>query len=351
MPTGIALAIAIGLLLVNAVFVAGEFCVTSTRRAQIDPLVEQGNARAKSAQWALENVSLVLAMTQLGITLASTGLGVVAEPAVAKLIESPLEHFGAPPALIHSIGFILALIIVVFLHILIGEMIPKNLTVSANVKVCLALAPTLVRLSRATKHVIHALNRFANFMIRLFGAEPKDELDSAFTVEEVASIVTHSEEAGMIHDDLGLLAGSLEFSKKDVRTVMVPLAQIVALTQPFTPLEVEKLVSQTGFSRFLVQDPAGQFIGYVHLKDMLYAQTQSLRNTVIEDWRIRPLPVVAPDEEVEEALQTMRKSGVHLAEVKEGKTGMLLGFIFLEDILEELVGEVRDSMQRERKTA
>lgn len=335
--------IAVVLLAINAFFVAGEFSITSSRKAQIDPLVDEGRRGAKDAQWALEHVSLMLAVCQLGITLASTGLGAVAEPAIAQLVEGPLVAVGLPAATSHLIGFVAALVIVVFLHILAGEMVPKNLTVSSPVTVVLALTPILVRLGRLVAPVVHALDNFANWFVRKMGFEPQAEVSATFTAEEVASIVELSEKEGKIRDDTGLLTESLEFSEETVGSVMVPFDEVVRLPASSTPADIEKVVSRTGFSRFPLTDDSGQCIGYIHLKDILDADAITRYQPLPAD-TIRMLPTADAHSEVERALETMQQTGVHVAKVTE--EGEVKGFIFLEDIVEELVGEVRDAMQK-----
>lgn len=334
---------AVVLLAINAFFVAGEFAITSSRKSQIDPLVDEGRRGAKDAQWALENVSLMLAVNQLGITLASTGLGAVAEPAVARLVEKPLRQFDVPAATSHVIGFAVALIIVVLLHILAGEMIPKNLTVSSPVAVVLVLAPVLVRLGRIIRPIVHAMDKMANWFVRLVGFEPQAEVSATFTAEEVASIVELSEKEGKIQDDAGILTESLEFSEETVATVMVPFDEVVCLPASSSPSDIERAVAKTGYSRFPLTDEQGSVVGYIHLKDILDATSQT-RDEPLGDDKIRELPTAAPESEVERALELMQRTGVHVAKV--ARDGNVIGFIFLEDIVEELVGEVRDAMQR-----
>ena len=145
MSAGMGIAITVALLAVNAFFVAGEFAVTSTRRSQVEPLADEGARGTRDALYALQHVSLMLAICQLGVTVASTTLGVVAEPAIAHLVESPLERLGAPEATSHVIGFAAALIIVLFCHVVFGEMVPKNISIAAPVRMLLILAPILVR--------------------------------------------------------------------------------------------------------------------------------------------------------------------------------------------------------------
>lgn len=350
MNTTTALVLALVLLAANAFFVGAEFAVISARRSAMEPLAAAGSKRARTVLWAMEHVSLMLACAQLGITVASVSLGVVAEPAVARLIEGPLAAVGLPAAAVHPVAVVIALTIVVYLHVVLAEMVPKNLAVSGPDRAALWFGPPLVFLARVVSPVITTLNWLANAIIRLFGVEPKDEVVSAFTAEEVQSIVERSRAEGLLDDTNGLLTGAIQFSDRTAAEVMVPLAQLVTLRQGGTVADLERLVTRTGFSRFPVMDDDGAPIGYLHLKDVLFAGPDD-RDRAVPDWRVRALAQVAPGDEVEDALAAMQRSGTHLARVVgEGEptagADEVLGVVFLEDILEELVGEVRDAMQR-----
>ena len=326
----------------NAFFVGAEFAIISSRRSSIEPLAAAGDRRARTVLWAMEHVSLMLACAQLGITVCSTSLGLVAEPALAELVAHPLHALGASDAWVHPVAFVLALLVVVYLHVVLGEMVPKNLAVAGPDRAVLLFGPPLVWLGRVVRPVITALNWIANHAVRVVGVEPRDEVASSFTAEEVQSIVERSAAAGLISDEQGLLSGALEFSDLTARDVMVPAARLVGIDEGATPDEIEHLVGRTGFSRLPVRDQ-GELVGYLHVKDVLYADSAT-RLQPVPDWRVRRLAVVAPDDEIEEALAAMQRSGAHLARVDEG--GTAVGVVFLEDILEELVGEVRDAMQR-----
>lgn len=353
MNSGIALGLSVVLLILNAYFVGAEFAIMSARRSRIEPLAEgrsQTARRAKTVLWGMEHVTLLLAACQLGVTVCSTGLGAVAEPALAHLIAPPLARIGVPAAGAHTIAFFGALLIVVFLHVVLGEMVPKNISVTTPERAALWLTPTLVRFTKLSHLVIHGLNALANGVVRLTGHEPKDEVTSAFTADEVASIIERSEAEGVLQDDLGLLSGVIEFSERSAGEVMVPLSELVSLGAQVTPAEVERLVGKTGFSRFPVMDGAGIPVGYLHLKDVLYASAAQ-RHDHVPSWRVRDLPTIAADEEVEDALAVMQETGTHLVCVTADGAGpdaehAPLGVVFLEDVLEELVGEVRDSIQR-----
>ena len=343
MSSTVALVLAVVLLAANAFFVGAEFAIISARRSSIEPRAQEGDRRARTVLWAMENVSLMLACAQLGITVCSTSLGVVAEPAIAHLIEDPLEAMGVGEQWTHPIAFVVALLIVVYLHVVLGEMVPKNLAVSGPDRAVLVFGPPLVMVARVVRPIIVSLNWLANHLLRLFGVEPKDEVASAFTAQEVQSIVERSQAEGLLDDAQGLLAGALEFSDRTAADVMVRPDELVTLGPGATPEEVERLVTRTGFSRFPVVDDAGVPVGYLHVKDVLYADAGT-RGLPVPAWRVRELAVVGPGDEVEEALAEMQRTGAHLARVDED--GSPVGVVFLEDILEELVGEVRDAMQR-----
>lgn len=215
MNSTLALVLTVLLLAMNAFFVAGEFATTSSRRSQIEPLVEEGVRGSRYALFALEHVSLMLAICQLGVTVASTSLGVVAEPTFAAMVEGPMEKWGLPYSWVHVVGFTFSLVLVLFLHVVFGEMVPKNLSIANPQRLLLVLAPILVNIGHVIRPIIRAMDHLANWFLRLAGVEPKSEISATFTIEEMATIVEHSQQEGMIDDDLGLLSGTLEFSTDD----------------------------------------------------------------------------------------------------------------------------------------
>ena len=169
----------------------------------------------------------MLAAAQLGVTVCSVALGVLAEPAVAHLLEGPLHAIGLSAAAVHAVAFTIALLLVVGLHVVLVEMVPKNISVTYPEKAALVLVPTLLMFEKVFYPIIAVLNWTSLFILRLMGIEPKDEVASAFTAEEVASIIEASEAAGVLHDDHGLISGALEFSEHDVRDVMVPVTEVL----------------------------------------------------------------------------------------------------------------------------
>lgn len=343
MSSWLALGIMVVLLLFNAFFVAGEFAVTTSRRSHVDPLVEEGRRGATQALYALEHVSLMLAVAQLGVTVMSTSLGVVAEPALTRLLEPPLSLIGLAEPVVRGVSFTVALLIVLFLHVVFGEMVPKNISIARSTGMLLLLAPPMVFLSKLLGPLVNFLDALANWIIRGLGMKPKSEIGATFTVEEVASIVEASTETGSLEDEEGLIAGALQFGDLQVGDLAVPLEQLTTLAQDVSPDEVEAAVARTGFSRFPIVEGDGVPLGYIHLKDILYAQGDA-RKQPVDQWRIRPLNRVEIGQDLGDVLADMQTSASHLVAVEKG--GDVVGVLFLEDVLEELVGRVEDSLQR-----
>ena len=345
MSQDVALWLSLFLLMGNAFFVGAEFAVMTARRSRLEPLAAAGSRRAKISLEALEQVASLLATAQLGITLCSVGLGAVAEEALHEMIEPLLHGLGLSESLSRPIALGVALLIVAYLHVVVGEMVPKNLAIAGPEKAALVLGPALLYVSRALRPIIRVMEGLAKAMVRALGIEPKDELTSAFTAEEVQYIVAASHREGLIESDRhGLTRRALEFSDRVAGDVAVSLDQLVTLTFGATPDDVERLVARHGFSRFVITDEAGEVAGYLHLKDVLYAD-DAMRRAPVPLKRVRSLATVQSGDEVEDVLATMQLSGAHLARVVDHEGGVS-GVVFLEDVLEELVGEVTDSSQR-----
>jgi len=344
MSDWIGLAWLVVLLAGNAFFVGAEFAVISARRSQIEPLAERGSVRAKTALWAMEHATLMLAMSQLGITICSLLILNVSEPAIHHLLEIPLHLTGWPEEVIGTIAFVITLVLVSYLHVVFGEMVPKNLSFSLPDKAVLLLAPPLVWIARVFRPAIIALNATANGVLRLFGVEPKSEANSTFTLEEVQTIVDRSRREGVLDDASGTLTAAFEFTTKRVSDVAVPMSQLVSLPPDATPADVERAVARHGFSRYVLLGGDGEPAGYVHLKDVIDLDDGEF-NDPLPAKRVRRLVSIFDGTDLEDALATMRRLGTHLARAFD-EQGATTGVIFLEDIIEELVGEVQDATRR-----
>lgn len=332
------------LLIVNAFFVGAEFAVISARRSQIEPRAEAGSRPAKTALWAMEHATLMLATSQLGITVCSLLILNVSEPAIHHLLEVPFGLTGWPEEVIATVSFIVTLVLVSFLHVVFGEMVPKNLSFSVPDRSVLLLATPLVAVATVFKPIIWFLNATANGVLLLFRVQPKNEATSAFTVEEVELIVRTSTREGVLTDSTGTLSNAFEFTAKKVKDVAVGMDTLVTLPEDATPADVDRAVSQHGFSRYVLVDEEGEPSGYVHLKDVLDLDDDEYTEPVPPK-RIRQLISLYREMELEDALATLRRAGSHVARVFD-EHGATRGVLFLEDIIEELVGEVQDATRR-----
>jgi len=328
----------------NAFFVGAEFAVISARRSQIEPLAEAGRRSAKTALWAMEHATLMLAMSQLGITVCSLLILNVSEPAIHHLLEVPLHLTGWSEGVISTVAFIVTLVLVSYLHVVFGEMVPKNLSFSVPDRAVLLLAPPLVFLARLFRPIIVALNATANAVLRLVGVEPKSEATSTYTLEEVQTIVNQSRREGVLEDTSGTLTAAFEFTTKKVTDVAVPASELVSLPSTATPGDVERAVARHGFSRYVILGEDGGPEGYVHLKDVIDLDDDELDDPLPAK-RVRRLISIYEGTELEDALATMRRLGTHVARTFD-EDGTTTGVIFLEDIIEELVGEVQDATRR-----
>ena len=374
------LGLVVFLLAASAFFVAAEFALIAARRTIIEPMAVT-SARARSTLKAMEQVSLMMACAQLGITLCGVLLGALGEPAVAALLEPVFASLGVPEAWLHPVSLVVALTLVVSAHVAFGEMVPKNIAIAGPEQTALMLAPALRAVAKAIGPIIRTLNRLANAVVRLTGREPKDEVASAFTREEVAELVAESRREGLLDDEEHQrITSALDFDTATVTSVMVPDSEVVSVHPGVTAAEVERICARTGFSRFPILGADGRFSGYLHIRDVVDIPAER-RNEPVPADRIRALPSVVPDVDLRTALDRMRRIGAHLAEVavavqdaggNDAEAGPQVaetntdsrtdtdsdsvagptpaapvrGVVMLEDVIEALIGEIRDATRR-----
>ncbi len=346
MNSGGLLLLSVLLLLGNAFFVGAEFALVSARRTQIEPRAEAGSRIARTTLRAMENISLVIGVNQLGITVCSLVLGAVAEPTIAHLLEPGLHELHVPEGLIHPIAFTVGLTIVVYLHVVMGEMIPKNIALAGPDRAALVLGPPIWAIVTVLRPVIIVINAIARLILRAVGVELRDEVSSTYTREEVAALVEESRGEGLIEaDEYDRLAGALGFTEKTVAEVLMTPDTLSTVRRGSTVADVESLCAATGFSRFPVVADDGDLLGYLHIKDVLESD-ESLRDRVVDDKWIRPFAPVLATDALHDALETLRRRGAHLARVVDGD-GQVLGLATLEDVIEELIGEIRDAAHQD----
>ncbi|MDQ4031470.1 MAG: hemolysin family protein [Actinomycetota bacterium] len=331
------------LLAANAFFVGAEFALISARRDRLESMATRGVHRARTVIRAGEKLSLMLAAAQLGITISSLGLGALGEPVVARQLEWLAGPLGIPDAVLHTISFVIALGIVTVAHILLGEMVPKNIAIAGPERTALWMVPPLVAWMRLMRPVIAVLNRIANHVLRAFGVQPRDELDSAYSPDELANLIADSSREGLLDsEEHRRLTQMLSTMARAVADVLVPISSLT--TVPAEPVlgDIERAVAQTGFSRFpLCTGADRQLVGYLHVKDVLDLLGRP-PDTPVPPGSVRPLPEVQSTAKLDEALALLRRSSSHLARVVR-PDGSTAGVVALEDLVEEYVGTVRDA--------
>ncbi|MEV7545501.1 hemolysin family protein, partial [Streptomyces sp. NPDC089915] len=278
----------------------------------------------------------LMAAAQLGITLCTLVLGVVAEPAIAHLLGPLLDALGVPSGLTHVISFVIALALATYLHMLFGEMVPKNVALAEPVRTALLLGPPLVAMAHALKPVIFAINAFANTLLRLLRVDAKDEVAATFSDDELARMVKDSNEAGLIDGRASeRLHDALELGRRPVADVALPVDRVVRARQGITAAGLERLSAESGYSRFPVVDGQRRILGYLHVKDTLDVVE---RDEPFPVSALRPIAQVRAETPLDDVLTAMRASRTHLAAV-QGADGAMTGLVTMEDVLRELFGK------------
>ncbi|WP_026925103.1 hemolysin family protein [Glycomyces arizonensis] len=333
MSTGPALLISVVLLVANAFFVAAEFSLVASRQHRLE---QDGSKAAQAALRGTKNLSLMLAGAQLGITACTVGLGALAEPALAHVIEVPLEAVGLEAAA-HPIGFTVALLVVVFLHMVVGEMMPKSWAISHPETSAMALIWPFTGYVAVTKPILLGLNHGANLMLRMFRVEPADEKAQAHSPEELRYLLRSSVEAGLLREPEHLiLAHAIEVQRRAVGEVAVPWSEVVTIGSEASAVDAEARSRETGRSRLVVVDAEGRPVGLVHVREAVQAGPEE----PVADLAAAPL-LVAADTTVSGAVTLMRRQRAQLALVT-GPDRQVSGLVAMEDLLEEIMGEFED---------
>lgn len=340
------LLVALLLLAGNAFFVGAEFALISARRDRLETMAKRGVQRAATVIRAGEKLPLMLAAAQLGITICSLGLGSLGEPAVAHLLERLTDPLGVPDAVLHTVAFIIALGIVTVAHILLGEMVPKNIAIAGPERTALWMVPPLVAFMQLARPVIGLFSQAARLVLHFFGVQPRDELASAYSPEELANLIADSSREGLLDSqEHRRLTQTLSTRQRSVADILIPVSALTTVPAEPTLGDIERAVAQTGFSRFPLRADRktgdSQLVGYLHVKDVL-GLLGGPPDTPVPAGIARPLPDVASTAKLGEALALLRRSGSHLARVI-GPDASTDGVVALEDLVEEYVGTVRDA--------
>lgn len=325
------LAVTVLLLLGNAFFVGSEFALIASRRTVVEPLAATSK-RARMALRAMNEIPLMIAGAQLGITICSLGLGAIAEPALAHLLEAPFAALGVPDSAVHPVAFVLALGVVVFLHTVVGEMVPKNLALVGPERAVLWLGPPMLGFCLATKPLLAMMKWLARTILKIWQIESADAVKTVYTVEELANLATQSRTEGLLDpEEHARISGALALQSRTAGDVMLPWSEVTTVNEDVTPSALEHLATSTGRSRFpVVQRATRRVIGFVHVKDMLSLDPAARRQPLPRNL-IRPLGAVAPDRVLGDLLLAMRRERRHIVLVSDGRAP--LGVLTLHDVL------------------
>ncbi|WP_436524998.1 hemolysin family protein [Actinoplanes sp. HUAS TT8] len=331
------LIITVVLLLGNGLFVGGEFALIASRRTALEPLA----ATSQPARWALSamnQIPLMIAGAQLGITICSLALGAIAEPALAHLLEGPFHAAHLPENAVHPVAFVLALVVVVFLHTVIGEMVPKNITLAGPERSALILGPFMLAFCTATKPLLVAMRWASRTVLRLWKIEATDAVKTVFTAEELAGMVTQARSEGLLgSEQYARIHAALGLNNRTAADTLLPWSRVTTVAADVSPATLEAVATRSGRSRFpVVQRDTRRVLGFVHVKDVL-GIPGGQRRLPIPAEVIRPLAVVAPERSLADLLLTMRRDRLHIVLVSDGRRP--LGVITLDDVLHAVIGE------------
>ncbi len=328
----------------NAFFVGAEFALISARRDRLEALAEQGKRRAVTVIRAGQNLSVMLAGAQLGITICSILLGRVGEPAVAHLLQKPFDLLGVPDALLHTVSFVIAITIVVVLHVLLGEMVPKNIAIAGPESAAMLLVPPYLAWVRIARPVIAISDWCAHMTLRAVGIKAKPELENTVSTVELSEMIAESLSEGLLDpEEHNRLSRALQIRTRVVADVATPVREVHAVASAAedagpTVRAIQQALEDTGYSRFPVTGGDGRLIGYVHIKDVLRLVDDA--EAVIDLSMVRPLPQLRASLPLPEALSRLRRSNSHLALVTSDD-GTVTGMVAMEDLVEDLVGAMR----------
>lgn len=344
-PIILSLTLALVLVLLNGFFVAAEFAMVKARSSRIDALAQEGNVRAKFAVRILGNMNAYLSACQLGITLTSLGLGWLGEPTIAAIIEPYLSAWGFKEAHIHIIAFIIGFTIVTAFHITVGEQVPKTYAIRKSEAVTLWVALPLVVFFKLMYPFIWMLNGASNWMLRKSGIEPESEHDAVHTEEEIRLLVKESHKSGFIDNtELTLVDNVFQFKETVAREIMIPRTELVCLYADRSFEENMQIATTEMRTRYPVCDPdKDNIIGFIHIKDILKSRDglDSIRPIV------RPIMSIPESMPISSLLGMMQKNRTEFA-ILIDEYGGTSGLVTMEDILEELVGEIHDEFDQER---
>lgn len=346
MSTTTALVVSLVLLVANGFFVAAEFAIVAAKRHRLEERAEEGSRAARAAVDASRELSLMLAGAQLGITLCTLALGALAKPAVAYLLEPVIATLGVPDFMVHAIAVIIAVSLVVFLHMVVGEMAPKSWAISHPESSAMMLALPFRAFTWVVRPLLWVMNELANLLLRVVRVDPVDTLGNAQTPADLQLLLAQSHEHGVLEDaDHQILTGALRLEQETVAEVMFPATAAVTIPRTATALDVERVSRESGRSRLFVVEPSGRegqrrLRGIVHVRDAILASADGAGHRRVGDFLqpVASLPATMP---LIDAVSSLRQQRAQLALVRD-EQGRVVGMTSMEDILEQILGEFDD---------
>ena len=334
----------------NGLFVAAEFSLVKIRATQVDRLVEEGRAAAGLVKEATGKLDAYLAVCQLGITISSLGLGALGEPAIATLIEPLLEPLGITDGTLHFVAFVIGFSIISFLHVVFGELAPKTIAIQSAERTSLLVAPFMRFFYYLLLPATIVFNGTANAFTRSLGYLPASESDETHSEAEIRTLVTQSARQGMLErDEEGMISAVFELNDKMAREIMVPRPDVVAFPAEMPAGELISLSAQGRYSRYPVYEanPEVRIVGTVHVKDVLRAAASETKDAAMTARDLmRDVLTIPENRRIDDVLEDMRKQDLQMAVVID-EWGSFEGLFTLEDIVEEIVGEIRDEFDEE----
>lgn len=337
------LSLVLFLVFANAFFVVSEFSIVKIRRTKLEELAHSGSRRAKIALKINDHLNTYLSAIQLGITIASLGLGWIGEPAVSKLLEKIVAGFFADnPVLLHSVSFGIAFSFITLLHVVLGELVPKSLAIQATERYVLAVAPALYTFNRIFSPFIWVFDHLSIWILHLMGTKQATETEETHSEEEIKIIIDASQKGGIIDETEGeIIQNAIDFSEICAHEIMIPRQDIKCLYLHYTPEETLNFVKTHHHTRFpLCNKDRDHIVGMIHIRDILEhtgeAQNKDFLNNIC-----RKILFVPENKSISEILNEMMLKRTHLAIVVD-EYGGTAGMLSMEDILEELVGDIRD---------
>jgi CBS domain containing-hemolysin-like protein len=339
------LALAILLVLLCGMFVAAEFAFVTVDRAQVEKAAAQGDTTAAGVQTALKSLSTQLSGAQVGITATNLTIGFLAEPAIAELLRGPLEEAGVSDGAVGPIALTTSLVLSTILTMLIGELVPKNIALALPMATARATQRPMRAFITAIRLPIRILNGAANAIVRWFGIEPQEELRSARSPTELASLIQRSADVGTLDADTAeLMEKSVEFGTRTAGEIMTPRVRTHSLEETDRASAVIDLARETGHSRFPVLDEKDAVIGTVHVKNAVALPVPERATTRVK--HLMAKPIVVPDSlRLDPLMALLRKDGFQMAVVLD-EYGGHAGIVTLEDVVEEIVGDIADEHDR-----